>query len=235
MNPKLSIAIPCYEMQGQGVKFLRRSLRILDEQSVDDQNLVEIVISDHSLNDDIEQLCLEFPNLNIRYFKNETNRGSMSGNMNYCISKCRGKYIKPLFQDDCLYNSTSLESILDGLVGTWMAYEYIHLDGDSLEFYNHRVPFYNSDMVNGTNTIGPPSTIVFLNDDNYFDENLLWFMDTEFYHRLNLKYGGGADILNSKSPLIVVTTWSGQTTETSITQDLIDKERSYIKHKHVTS
>ena len=112
-----------------------------------------------------------------------------------------------------------------------MANEYTHLDLSNNSFYNQRTPSYNEGMKNGENTIGPPSSTIFLNDDNYFDMNLLWFMDTEFYYRMYLKYGLPT-ILKSSIPLNVVTTWSGQTTSTRITRELIDKEHSYINYKH---
>lgn len=226
----LSVCIPCYEMNGKGSEFLKKSLTILSNQIVDFSKF-EVVISDHSINDDIKNICLEFPKLNLKYHRNELDRGSMSGNINNCILKSSGKYIKPLFQDDFLYHEKSLKHILENLQDSWMAHEYTHLDYSNYNFYNQRTPYYNNGMVDGVNTIGPPSSVIFLNDDNFFDTNLLWFMDTEFYFRMYKKYGEPT-ILKSNLPIGVVTTWSGQTTNTEINQELIDKETAYIKYKH---
>ena len=228
--PKLSVAIPCYEMSGRGVEFLEKSLSIIKNQNVDFSE-IEVVISDHSINDDIKKCCDNYKNINLKYYKNEECRGSMSGNINSCIRQSSGKYIKPLFQDDFLNSPNSLKVILENLNYSWIAHEYTHLDLSTDSFYNQRTPFYNDRILDGINTIGPPTVTVFLNDNNYFDENLLWFMDIEFYHRMMKKYGHHI-VLKCDNPIATVTTWSGQTTETSINQTLIDKETSYIKLKH---
>jgi hypothetical protein len=52
---KLSVAIPCYEMSGKGVEFLEKSLKIIESQNIDFSK-IEIVISDHSINDDIKKM-----------------------------------------------------------------------------------------------------------------------------------------------------------------------------------
>lgn len=229
----LSIIIPCYEMGDKGSIFLKRSLDIISNQKDVDFSTFEIVISDHSINNEIEASCkLElYQKLNIKYIRNENDRGSMACNTNNCIQHSSGKYIKPLYQDDYLYSEKSIKWILENLQDYWIAHEYTHLNLSTGEFYNQRTPFYNYQMVEGINTIGPPSSIVFLNDDNYFDENLIWFIDTEFYYRMNKKYGLPT-ILKCNTPLGVVTTWDGQTTNTKITPELIDKEKSYVKMKH---
>lgn len=232
-QPKLSVAIPCYEMSGKGVEFLEKSLSIIQNQNVDFSE-IEVVVSDHSINDDIKNCCDKYKNINLKYYKNEESRGSMSGNINSCIRQSSGKYIKPLFQDDFLNSNNSLKAILKNLDCNWLAHEYSHLDLSTNSFYNQRTPFYNENMLNGINTIGPPTVTAFLNDDNYFDENLLWFMDIEFYHRLFIKYGQPT-LLKCEVPISIVTTWSGQTTETSINQNLIDKETNYIKLKYANS
>ena len=218
-------------MHGKGVDLLTKSLDILNNQKNINFLDFEVVISDHSKNDDIEKCYKKFNNLNFVYVRNTENHGSMSDNINNCIRHSSGKYIKPLFQDDFLYDETSLSKIINNLQDSWMANEYTHLDLSNNSFYNQRTPSYNEGMKNGENTIGPPSSTIFLNDDNYFDMNLLWFMDTEFYYRMYLKYGLPT-ILKSSIPLNVVTTWSGQTTSTRITRELIDKEHSYINYKH---
>ena len=56
-------------------------------------------------------------------------------------------------------------------------------------------------------------------------------MDTDFYYRMFIK-NGNPIILQGSGPISVVTTWSGQTTNTSINDALIDKEMKYIKCKY---
>ena len=54
VNPLVSICIPCYEMNGKGVEFLNYSFEILKNQSYKN---FEIIISDNSKSDVIENLC----------------------------------------------------------------------------------------------------------------------------------------------------------------------------------
>jgi glycosyltransferase involved in cell wall biosynthesis len=97
----ISIAIPTYEMNGVGNIFLKKSLELISLQTFKD---FEIVISDHSIDDSIKNVCCEFEDsLKIVYLRNEINRGSSSSNMNNAILNCRGEIIKFLFQDEYLY------------------------------------------------------------------------------------------------------------------------------------
>ena len=43
-------------------------------------------------------------------------------------------------------------------------------------------------ILSGINTVSGPSVMFFKNDQNYFDEDLCWLNDVEFYYRLYLKY-----------------------------------------------
>lgn len=228
-KPQLSLCIPCYEMSGVGAKYLSESLSIIRTQECDLSD-IEIIVSDHSLNDEIEKCCANFKDLNVKYFKNSHGRGSMSANLNNCIKNSSAKYIKPLFQDDLFYYSRSLKHILNNLKDAWYAHEYTHLNGDTNAYYNQRTPYSNDNFIGGVNSLGPPTAIYFINDDNYFDEELSYMMDTEFYHRMIIKYGQPT-ILKSSIPLGVVRTWSGQTTQ-STTRNMIDKEHIYIKSKY---
>ena len=228
-KPQLSLCVPCYEMSGVGAKYLSESLSIIRTQECDLSN-VEIIVSDHSLDNEIEKCCDNFKDLNIKYFKNSYGRGSMSANLNSCIKHSSGKYIKPLFQDDLFYYSKSLKHILSNLSDPWYAHEYTHLNGDLNTYYNQRTPCSNNNFINGVNSLGPPSVIYFINDDNFFDEKLSYMMDTEFYHRMIAKYGQPT-ILKSDIPLGVVRTWAGQTTQAT-TSDMIDNEHIYIKSKY---
>jgi len=228
-KPELSLCIPCYEMSGFGAKYLSESLSIIRAHDCDLSN-VEIVVSDHSIDDEIEKCCDNFKDLNIKYFKNSYGRGSMSANLNSCIKHSSGKYIKPLFQDDLFYYSKSLKHILSNLSDPWYAHEYTHLNGDLNTYYNQRTPYSNNNFIDGVNSLGPPSVIYFINDDNFFDEKLSYMMDTEFYHRMIAKYGQPT-ILKSDIPLGVVRTWAGQTTQAT-TENMIDNEHLYIKSKY---
>ena len=69
---------------------------------------IEIVISDHSKNDDIENLIIEYQKINrnivIKYFRYNEKYGNISANINNAIKNCDGDIIKIMFMDDYLIN-----------------------------------------------------------------------------------------------------------------------------------
>jgi glycosyltransferase involved in cell wall biosynthesis len=236
LKPTLSICIPCYEMHGSGTTFLDILLQSIVTQLVsDDQRYrTEIVISDHSEDDRIYKLVDDYIGkkaLAINYVKNTEQRGSSSHNINNCIKNSKGDYIKPIFQDDYFSNNKALSyifDVIDNNIKCWAIQSYHHYHMSNGEHFRHRTPYYNADIQSGNNTIGPPSCIVFPNEGNFFDGNLIWYMDTEFYHRMFIKYGKPVVIEHDS---IVNTLWSGQVTNTLITEDVKKKEQEYILSK----
>ena len=189
-KPYFSIAIPAYEMKGRGVEFLDFSLKKLSEQNFKD---FQIVISDHSINVDIQNLCSKWGNiLNIKYLKYNEKRGSSSANINNAIKNSDGEWIKILFQDDFLYDNNSLEILKQSLENNnvhWLASGCEH-SNDGKTMYRKFFPRWNNKLYEGVNTLSSPSVITIKNGLNeYFDENLIWLMDVDFYQKLYLKYG----------------------------------------------
>jgi glycosyltransferase involved in cell wall biosynthesis len=99
-TPMISICIPTYEMGGKGLKFLRQGIESIRLQTFDNY---EIIISDNSKVDDIENYCNEVKkDLNIFYIRN-LNKIGISSNINFAIEHAKGNIIKILFQDDFFY------------------------------------------------------------------------------------------------------------------------------------
>ena len=192
-QPFFSIAIPTYGYEGKGVEFLTHNLNILVNQKFTD---FEIIISDHSIDDTIKNVIDIYQNnntLNIRYFRCEIGRGFISPNLNNAIRYCKGKWVKILFQDDFLYDENSLfnqHEILEANEDIkWLITTFYH-SNDGINFYNLYYPRLSDNIWNGTNTLGNPSNLTILNNDLiFFDEELNWHMDCEYYYRLFLKYG----------------------------------------------
>ncbi len=181
---RLSVAIPTYEMHGDGGKYLKRSLDMLERQTFKD---FEVVVSDNSQNDDIEKLC-SYYNLNIKYSKSA--RMGMSQNTNEAMRKCSGEIIKILYMDDYLYHEDALEIINDAFTDDtqWLATACIHLKDGQL--INPHYPEYNREIYTGNNTIGSPSVVALRNKDLlFFDETLNFFLDCDYYARLYKKSG----------------------------------------------
>ena len=225
----LSICIPTYEMNGEGYKFLNHSLDILTKQSFKD---FEVVISDHSSNDDIEKLCQNYNNrLKINYKKNLEKIGSSSANINNAIKNAKGELIKILFQDDFLYDENSLKTTVSNFdikKDKWLVSRSEH-SHDGFTFVRDFTPQYNHNIHLGINTISSPSVLTILNKKPFlFDENLICLMDCDYYKRYYIEYGL-PKILNT---VTVVNRIGGhQVSNTIVNAELQKNELQYVKQK----
>ena len=224
---KISVCIPTYEMAGHGAAFLLRALESIKQQTIKD---LEVVVSDHSENEEIRDICKN-SDLDVKYLKNSNNRGSSSANINNAVQNASGDYIKILFQDDYLCRTDCLEKVLSEFEAGagWVVVGTIHTT-DGVNFYNPIKPKYHEKIYLGENTISSPSVIAIKNEKPLlFDEKLSWLMDVEYYKRLYDKYGLPNIV---KDALVVNTLWEGQISNTRITKDLVDKEVEYVRQKH---
>jgi glycosyltransferase involved in cell wall biosynthesis len=186
---KFSIVIPTWEQYGKGIFFLNQLLSSIRNQNY--KNL-EIIISDHSINDDIKKLTNNFLDLPIKYFRNENNRGNSPANLNFGLRHANGEIIKIMFQDDFFVNNNSLNLIENAFLNKntkWLVNGCCHTT-DSVNFYNFMIPSWNDKILEGVNTISSPSVLSFINDKiSFFDENLTMLMDCDYYYILYKKYG----------------------------------------------
>lgn len=229
MKNKISVCIPTYEMAGQGVKYLKHSLDILTNQNFKNFN---VVISDHSLDDNIEKTCKEYQEvLSIKYLRNDKKRGSSSANINNAISNADGDIIKILFQDDFLYSKNSLKEIVDNFdinKDKWLVTSSEHTK-DGTSFIKKFNPKYNRFIHLGLNTISSPSVLAFLNKNPLlFDENLIWLMDVDYYKRCYNKFGK-PKIVNK---INIVNRLSENQLTNKITKKIKKQEYKYIIKKH---
>lgn len=183
--PKISIAVPAYVNDYSGVQHLKELFDSVKMQTFSDY---EIVVSDNSPNDLVEDLC---ENYSVRYEKNLDHVG-MSANSNYAMKMCDGEYIKILHCDDFLYNENALEIIVNSLDSSnkhWLVNGFTHTF-DSSNYFDPRIPKYPDHLLVGNNLLGSPSNVTIRNSDlEYFDTNVSTSMDHEWYHRLRMKFG----------------------------------------------
>ena len=191
MIPFFSIAIPTWEINGKGVEYLDYSLNIIAQQTFTD---FEVVISDHSQNDDIKNLCETWNKIiSVKYYKNDTGRGFIAPNLNNAIKLSRGKYIKILFQDDFLYGTESLMKHYDYLKSredvNWLVTSCAHTD-DGETLYDQMYPKYNDRIYSGYNTISCPTVLTIKNENPILtDESYNWLVDCVYYKNLYDKFG----------------------------------------------
>lgn len=223
----VSIAMPTYEMHGKGAEFLNFALTGIYHQTYKN---IEVVISDHSLNDDVKNVCDTWSKkgLTVKYLKNEEMRGSSSANINNALKASSGKYIKILFQDDFLYCADAIEKTVASLKKEpnkkWLVSACEH-SNDGIHVYRPFFPRYHNQIHLGNNTISSPSVLTLVNQDIiYFDFNLIWLMDVEYYKRLYIKFGAPI-IVNDVT--IVNRTWEKQISSI-VSDELKLKEKIYV-------
>jgi glycosyltransferase involved in cell wall biosynthesis len=187
----VSIVIPTYEMSGEGSFFLSHSLKKILEQTYKN---IEVIVTDHSKDEEIELVCKNFEqNLNIKYIKNNVDLGSSSSNINNGIKNSKGFIIKILMQDDFLYEKNCIEKIVSVFetekTCNWLVTGCV-FGGKNFIPNGKMYPTYTDDVVLGTNKIGSPSVLTIKNENPlFFDKNLLWMMDCEYYKRLYDSFG----------------------------------------------
>lgn len=215
----ISITIPTYEMNGVGSFYINESLQYLEKQTF---KIFEVVISDHSYNDDIKNICSKFNKLNIKYIKNEKNRGSSSANLNNAIINSKYNIIKFLMQDEYIINENALLDInncFDDENVNWVATGFFNGD-----IKNKMIPFYNDRIIYGNNTIGSPSIVSIrkTKDLCFFNPDLIWLMDCDYYKRLFDKWGNPTIIKDAK---IFINHHPNQVT------NIIDNNRKEKEHR----
>jgi glycosyltransferase involved in cell wall biosynthesis len=206
----ISIAMPTYESFGRGTEFLEFQFQKFRDQTYKD---FEVVISDHSKDNNIENLCKKYDSiLNINYARNEENRGNFTDNTNRAMKRCKGDIIKILFQDDFLWDEYSLEKINEAFDENtnWLVTSCEHTH-DGVNFHRRHDPRYSEDIYTGNNTIGNPSVLSIRRNKDmlFFDARMLWTVDVDYYKRLYDKFGAPT-ILNDIT--VVIRLWDKQLT-----------------------
>ena len=187
MKPRFSICIPVWEQHGFGLQYLKDLIHSIQIQTF--QNY-EIVISDHSINNDIYEFVATLKN--IKYVKNLSNRGNGVHNLNQTLIRASGEIIKVMFQDDFMFDRRCLEKFDKAFQdenNKWAVCGCNHTR-DGVNFERPMVPSWNDRLLEGVNTISSPSVLAFRNENiELFDENLTMLMDVAYYYRLGQRYG----------------------------------------------
>ncbi len=187
--PKISIAIPAYVKDKTDLLYLKESFDRIVQQSFADY---EVVVSDNSSNNLVENLCNQYHDKFLLTYKKNLDHIGMSANSNVVMDLCKGEYIKILHCDDFLYSFDALKIIIDCLDSSdnyWLVNGFNH-SYDGKNFFDSRIPTYPDHLLVGNNLLGCPTNVTIRNQTiEYFDINTQTSMDHEWYHRLRMKYG----------------------------------------------
>jgi glycosyltransferase involved in cell wall biosynthesis len=189
--PLFSIAVPTYSFGGRGEFFLNRLFDSLKEQTCQD---LEVVVSDHSTDDEIKKYCQrpDYP-FQVKYIRNTEDIGNSPANTNNAIENSCGHLIKILFQDDLLCHPQALEFMQRGLLNSTSSWTVCGSKDIILKEnrkQSQRVPVWHPNLLKGHNTIGSPSIVAIKKSvEVRFDPELTFLMDCEFYHHMADQYG----------------------------------------------
>ena len=199
---KVSICIPAYN----DANAIKRLLNSIFVQSYKDY---EIIITDDSITDEVQNYVSGIGSAKIQYYRNTKQLGA-TDNCNAAISKAAGMYIKMMHHDDWFSDCDSLESfvkMLDENEDADIAFSGTNqVCSDTITsrcIADDKVCAMRKSyrtLYRG-NWIGAPSATIIRNKDFLFDSNLKWLVDSELYMRIlrqNPKFAF------SKKPLISI-------------------------------
>lgn len=204
--PLISICIPVYK----NVEYLSRLLDSIAQQDFKD---FEVVITDDSPDNEIKDLLPVYSSLfRICYLKNDIALGSPV-NWNYGIANATGEWIKIMHDDDWFTNKTSLSDFVNAGKGLndvdFIFSGFYEQDIHSGMKRMYCISYFEKFLLNKSpynllkkNFIGHPSTTLIRNKkQEWFNKDLKWVVDIEFYIR-SLKENG--NYISIKKPLITI-------------------------------
>ncbi len=156
-----------------------------------------------------------------------TKDGAIAENTNAAIKKCKGDIIKILYMDDYLAHPNSLLNLVKSFKGGWLATGCVHDAGDS-NFLNPHLPSCEG-IFEGVNSIGSPSVVAIENKNPlFFDENMSWLLDVDYYKRLHDRYGSPTLLTDLD---VVIGIHNGQMTNL-LTKQEKEEEFNYFNKKY---
>ncbi len=233
--PKVSICIPTYKQ----VDYLRKTLNSVLAQDFHDY---ELIITDDSSDDSVENLLKEFDfKGKLKYYRNTVSLGSPA-NWNYSLKQASGDYLKILHHDDFFTSENSLSKFvkfLDNNPSASFAFsgtviDLILLKTKKIHSCSNKQfskMLKQPDRLFFSNYIGAPSATIIRKDSLLmFDESMKWLVDVDWYMQLIFQ---NPNVIFSKEPLIcTVHGGEGQVTQAVYTDKEVQvKEHVYLFEK----
>lgn len=186
--PLISITIPAYK-RPQNIE------RLLHSISIQTFRNYEIVITDDSPDNSLNEVLQKYGQLPIVYHKNEKALGTPA-NWNYGISLAKGEWIKIMHDDDWFVDENSLQTFAEATIKgkrfIVSRYYNVYNSGkkEQLPFPDERKQkiIDHPMLLLSNNVIGPPSvTLIHSSIKEQYDTFMKWRVDIDYYVRLLLK------------------------------------------------
>ena len=187
MQPFFSICIPVYK----NIKYLDRLLQSIRIQTFNDY---EVVVSDDSPDDTVEQfLKMNYADIPLAYYRNTKALGTPA-NWNFAIEKATGTWIKLIHDDDWFASEDSL--LLFSKAVAHSPAKFFHCNYSNVLLSNiamssqkiegaawrKKLIYSHPEALYARNIIGPPSvTLVHHTVKAIYDTRMKWLVDIDFY------------------------------------------------------
>lgn len=185
----ISICIPTYN----NIKNLQK---VIDSVVMQSFLSYEIIVSDDSTTEEVRELIQNniHKGIKINYFHHPVSLGSPK-NWNFAIQQAKGKYIKLLHHDDWLLTTDALALYYAEISKEEKGFVFAAAESIQRSQLIHHIPSekefqelqLNPFVIIKANFIGGPSSMIFPNDQLFFDERLIWLVDVDFYMQLFVK------------------------------------------------
>lgn len=226
MNPirKISIVIPTYNNKSLFIKAIRSVLN-------QDLQPHEIIISDDSSNNSIEEWIKQQNSHLIKYYRNYPAKGAVN-NWNSGIEKATGDWIIVLHHDEEFGSSNYLRILSshmdnsDILISDIRVRENQELRKGRINGYLKRILLKMPASQLIINSIGPCACICFNRRIlQKFDNNLTWLVDVEWYSRLLYKAQN-----NKYDPSMVIISNHGHTDQITSSINISSAHKEDVKY-----
>ncbi len=165
-QPLVSICVPTYHANGEQERILRRLVKSVREQTYPN---IELIISDQdALPGKDKTIIHEFYDgkVKVKYLAFEDTSGISAHNTNNAILNASGDLIHILNHDDFYYHENALRDMVAQLEATgrkWLAAACLHTNANETVLERPHSPRWPGEhaMVEGVNTIGCPSVVLY--------------------------------------------------------------------------
>lgn len=226
-SPLYSLLITTYECHGKGVEFLTENLEAIADQ---EYRPIQVVISDHSRDDLIEEYVAGFDRrgLEVVYVRYREHYGNPCYNWSNALKYAKGEYIHYFALDDSLYDSSVVGDIIEYMEissAKWVSTSYVELPGGK-----RNTPYWSKYLLL-CNSLSGPSSVVIRKELAHieFDPKFLFYLDVDWYYRLYREAG---------APLCLKKVcWNNRRGEHTLTSTVCDeelqkRERKMVYEKH---
>jgi len=233
-QPLVSICVPTYHANGEQERILTRLIMSVKEQTYPN---IELVISDQDATGKKEASILKFldDKVKLTYLDFKDNSGISAHNTNNALKHAQGKYVQVLNHDDFFYHENALRDAVELLEDSdrqWLAAACLHTDSYETTLERLHIPrwFNEKNLVDGVNSIGCPSVVLFERAlDLRCDPNIVYAMDCDLW--IQAAKTGGQPIILSEV-FVVIRMWDNQFTENMNTASQLEHDKAAMREKY---